>query len=128
MFNTKKGVKAMMTLDDYREELKNDIFKAANESRGSGKSLEEFEDDCWIDDSVTGNASGSYTFNAFKAQENISDLIWNDELLEMFNEFGYERIPLEKGAEFIDVSIRCFLLSEVIAENEKEIKEILGSC
>ena len=43
----------------------------------------------------------------------------------MFREFGEDRIPLEKGPEFIDVSIRCFLLDEVFAENEDEIKELL---
>ena len=44
----------------------------------------------------------------------------------MFKDFGYDRVPFEKGPEYIDVSVRCFLLDEVISENEKEIKEILG--
>jgi hypothetical protein len=45
----------------------------------------------------------------------------------MFREFGEDHIPVEKGPEYIDVSIRCFLLDEVINENEEEIKEILGT-
>lgn len=28
-------------------------------------------DELWIHDSVTGNASGSYTFNTWKAEENL---------------------------------------------------------
>jgi hypothetical protein len=81
-------------------------------------------DDAWIADSVTGNGSGSYTFNTWKAQENISELIWDEELLEMFREFGYNHIPLEQGAEGIDVSIRCFLLGEFTNEVENLIDEL----
>lgn len=115
-----------MKISDYREQLKIDLIEYAEESRGYCDSIESFRDFCWTADSVTGNGSGSYTFNTYEAEENIKDLIFSDELLEMFQEFGYDRIPLEKGAEFIDVSIRCFLLDGVISENEDEIKEILA--
>lgn len=54
------------------------------------------------------------------------DLIFDEELLQMFKDFGYDHVPFEKGPEYIDVSVRCFLLDEVVSENEKEIKEILG--
>lgn len=114
-----------MKIQDYKRQLTDDVLAYAAESVGYIDSLEEFNDSCWIADSVTGNGSGSYTFNTWQAEENIKDLIFSEELLEMFQEFGFDRIPLEKGAEYIDVSIRCFLLGEVIAENEEEIKEIL---
>jgi len=114
-----------MKLQDYKEELKQDILAYAQDCKGT--SLEQFRDDCWTADSVTGNGSGSYTFNSKQAEENIKDLIFSDELLQMFQDFGYDRVPFEKGPEYIDVSIRCFLLDEVINENEEEIKEILGT-
>jgi hypothetical protein len=114
-----------MKIQDYKRQLTDDVLNYAAESVGYIDSLEDFNEACWIADSVTGNGSGSYTFNTWQAEENIKDLIFSEELLEMFQEFGFDRIPLEKGAEYIDVSIRCFLLGEVIAENEEEIKEIL---
>ena len=115
-----------MTIQEYKEELKQDILEYAKEVC-TGESLEQFREDCWTADCVTGNGSGSYTFNSKQAEENIKDLIFSDELLRMFQDFGYDRIPFEKGPEYIDVSIRCFLLDEVIAENEEEIKDILGT-
>lgn len=72
-------------------------------------------DKLWIEDSVTGNASGSYTFNAWQAEENLCHNM--DLLNEAMNEFGYsERNPLDKGAEWCDVTIRCYLLGSAISE------------
>lgn len=114
-----------MNIQDYKQELREDILTHAEEMVGYCGSFEDFRDSCWIDDGVTGNGSGSYTFNRNQAEENVKDLIFSDELLEMFKEFGYERVPLENGPEFIDVSIRCFLLDEVLNDIEGEVKEIL---
>ena len=114
-----------MTLQDYREELKNDLLSFAEESKGYVNDLEQFRDNAFVEDTVTGNGSGSYTFNSKQAEENIKDLIFDEELLRMFKDFGYDHVPFEKGPEYIDVSIRCFLVDEVINENEEEIKEIL---
>ena len=115
-----------MNIQDYKDELKEDLLQFAKDSKDYIDSLEKFEDEAFLSDSVTGNASGSYTFNAHQSEENIKDLIFSDELLEMFKDFGYDRVPLENGPEYIDVSIRCFLVNQVIYENEDEIKEILG--
>ncbi|MBS6062749.1 MAG: hypothetical protein KH972_02640 [Peptostreptococcaceae bacterium] len=88
--------------------------------------LEELEqclnDELWIVDSVTGNASGSYTLNRWEAEENICH---NMELLgEALEEFGGNAgEALEKGAEYCDVTIRCYLLSQAIAEVMEEIRE-----
>ena len=114
-----------MTIQDYKNEIKQDLLEYAKENEGA--SLEQFREYAWTADSVTGNGSGSYTFNSAQAAENVADLIFSDELLDMFREFGEDHIPVEKGPEYIDVSIRCFLLDEVISENEEEIKEILGT-
>ena len=87
---------------------------------------EELHETLWIEDSVTGNASGSYTFSRWEAEENIAH---NLQLLkDAILEFGGAFIDaLEKGAEFCDVTIRCYLLSDAIysilqeIENEIEI-------
>lgn len=113
-------------IEEYKDNIKNDLRDYAEENKGYIKTLEEFRENAWISDSVTGNGSGSYFCNSAKAAEAIGDLIWDEDLKDMFANFGYDSIPLEKGPEFIDVSIRCFLLDECISEIEDELKELLG--
>lgn len=77
---------------------------------------EELYDYLFCEDSVTGNASGSYTFNTYQAEENLCHNF--DLLAEALNEFGYTagNYMLDKGAEWCDVTIRCYLLSECLSE------------
>ena len=77
---------------------------------------EKLYDDLWVYDGVTGNASGSYTFNAYTAGEYLVgnwDIL--SEALMEFAEYNTTNI-LEKGEEWCDVTIRCYLLGEVLAE------------
>lgn len=76
---------------------------------------ENFNDELWTDDAVTGNASGSYTFNAYQAEENLSH---NMELLAaVCDEFGDDvGDAIRRGAEFCDVTIRCYMLRGAISE------------
>lgn len=88
------------------------------------EAFKEFlNDELWAVDSVTGNGSGSYTFNTWKAEENICH---NLELAaEAYREFGYDGIPFDKGAEHIDVTIRCYLLGQAIDEVVEALAEEL---
>lgn len=97
-----------------------DIFKECD-------TIEELEeklnDDLWVEDSITGNASGSYTFSTWRAEEYISHN-W-DLLLEAITEFGQEDInPIQMGAEWCDVTIRCYVLSEAISSAIEDIKDL----
>lgn len=75
----------------------------------------EYLYDLLIDnDSVTGNASGSYTFSTWKAEENLCH---NGDLIEeMVEAFGYSSINelANLGAEGVDVAIRCYVLPQAI--------------
>lgn len=75
---------------------------------------EELNERCWVEDSVTGNASGSYTFNYWQAEENLCHN-W-DLLQDALQEFGYDDScdAIQHGAEWCDVTIRCHLLAEAI--------------
>ena len=85
---------------------------------------QELQDDLWDEDSVTGNASGSYTFNAYEAEENICHNL--DLLGEALSEFGYEADYMqENGAEACDVTIRCYLLGQAISAALDEIEDEL---
>ena len=104
---------------DYREALCNDIREYIDDNITLSDwydrdSLEEFlNDELWTADSVTGNASGSYYCNAWKAEEALSHN-W-DLLADAMREFCCDVDLLEKGAEWADVTIRCYLLGECIA-------------
>lgn len=121
---------------NYMDSLKNDIKEYLEENFDSSELMEILEDDrdafeenlydtLWICDSVTGNASGSYTFSRQKAKENVVD---NMELLaEMADCFGLETKEigkkfLEENWEYFDVSIRCYLLSNAISEVLDDMK------
>ena len=84
--------------------------------------LEEVaHDELWADDSVTGNGSGSYFFNTWKAEEALCHN-W-DLLADAIEEFGGDTDILRQGAEACDVTIRCYLLSQAIAAALDELEE-----
>lgn len=106
-------------LDYIKEEINLDEWK------GNRDGLEEkLNDDLWTVDRVTGNASGSYTFNTWEAEENLAHN-W-DLLAEALDEFGQNGTDvLRQGAEAMDVTIRCYLLGQAIAEALDELEEEL---
>lgn len=101
---------------DVAEYIENEInFSDWTENRDGLE--EDLYETLWTEDSVTGNGSGSYTFNTWKAEENLSHN-W-DEIETVATEFGCEPIisdGYEYGAEWWDVSIRCYYLGQAIAE------------
>ena len=106
---------------DYREHVLEDVrdYISNHYTREELKSLaddledlgEKLHDEMWTADSVTGNRSGSYTFNAWQAEENLCHNL--DLLQEVGREFGELDITDPEGC---DVSIRCYYLGECINE------------
>lgn len=120
-----------MTNYNYMEAVKDDVMQYIRDEvdlaewKGNRDGLEEMlNDDLWTVDSVTGNASGSYTFNAYAAEENLAHN-W-DVLKEALAEFGCDENPISKGAEWCDVTIRCYLLGQAIAEALNDLEEELA--
>ena len=120
---------------DYRESICDDIREYIRENvtltdYADREALEEFlNEELWTNDSVTGNASGSYTFNAWKAEENLCHNL--DLLAEVLDEFGGDAREMLDSPESADVSIRCYLLAEcittVLDEMEDELEEAFAS-
>lgn len=117
-----------MATYDYREAVKDDVldYIRCEVSLDDYLERDEFEewlyDQLWTCDSVTGNASGSYTFNTWQAEEYLAHN-W-DLLEEALDEFGIDGCnPIAKGAEWCDVTIRCYLLGECIAAALEELEE-----
>lgn len=89
---------------------------------------EKLHDDLWTEDSVTGNASGSYFCNSYKSMECVLDNV--DLLNEMCKEFGIEAETIgqkfiDEEWEWMDVSIRCYLLGQAISQALDEIEKDL---
>lgn len=105
---------------NYFKAIKEDIKEYLKET--SKRNFQTLYDEMFIDDSITGNANGSYTFNKWQAEENLAHNM--DLLKEALEEFGgdYGEV-LEKGAEHCDVIIRCYLLGQVLQEVLEELEE-----
>ncbi|MCZ0891713.1 hypothetical protein O0Z71_04555 [Ligilactobacillus saerimneri] len=84
--------------------------------------IQDLKDDLFVTDDVTGNGSGSYTFNTRTAEEN---LIGNWDLLrDAHRDLCPDVDLIEKGPEWCDVLIRVYVLDWCI-ENalNKIVKE-----
>ena len=116
---------------NYWDEMKVDIknYLSENNIKVLKNERSDLEDklynELFLADGVTGNGSGSYTFNSYKAKEYIMD---NVELLkEDSNEFCLDREDiadrfLREDFEYFDVTIRCYLLSQVLNEVLDEVE------
>ena len=111
-------------LESVKEDVKNYIEEneivVTNENREEVE--QELNDTLFVNDSVTGNASGSYTFSRWQAEENLCHNF--DLLTEALSEFGCDLSYLKNGAESCDVTIRCYLLRQAISEVLDEIEKV----
>ena len=112
---------------DYPAAVAEDIITAVEDDmkyQECVRTTEEYNELLFICDNVTGNASGSYTMNAWKAEEYVAH---NWEMLaDAMSEFGCDVSVLEKGAEWADVTIRCYLVSGCLAIVLQILAEELG--
>lgn len=126
--NNNEGVINLKTYS-YPQHVKEDIEDYINDEldtgtfgllvQGDEDTIEDIRDTLFNEDSVTGNMSGSYTMNTLKAEEN---LVGNWDLLEeAMSEFDLHVNPIEKGGEWCDSLIRCYLLDWCFTEAIKEI-------
>ena len=112
--------------NDIEDYIKNEINTANYSDRDELES--DLNDILWTEDSITGNASGSYTFNRAEAAEYVNDNI--DLLSEACAEFGIDSATvgekfLDEDWEYFDVTIRCYLLGQAISEALDEIEDDL---
>ena len=106
---------------DYRDEVKKDIREYLADRLGEFEVITddmrtELHDEMFTADSVTGNGSGSYTFNAYEAECNVAHNL--DLLGEALDEFCVDGNTLREKltGEWADVTIRCYVLGEVEGE------------
>lgn len=120
---------------NYLEAVKADVIEAikygytAEEIKAGFDDHDEFEeklnDDLWTADSVTGNGSGSYTFDRCAARDYVlGDM---DTVVEALQEFCVEASTigekfLAEDWEYLDVTARCYVLRQAIAAALDELE------
>ena len=104
-------------LYNYHIAVKDDIREYIKENYGSvtGEMRDDVFDEVLGDDSVTGNASGSYTMNRAIAKEYVIENI--DLLNRAVDEYGFDKKDigeqfLSEEWEQLDVLIRLYLVGE----------------
>lgn len=102
---------------DYYRAVGHDVLDYIHENlepsdwQSNRDGLEErLNDVLWVEDSVTGNGSGSYWFSAWEAEEALCHNL--DLLKEALDEWGTR--PDLSNPEALDVTIRCYVLGEAI--------------
>ena len=108
---------------DYYLAVKDDIkaYIEENEININLIDLEGLESELWLADGVTGNASGSYYCNAWAAEESLAHNL--DLFIEACEWFGCDAgHEAKKGAEAMDVLIRCYVLTICLDDVINQIK------
>ena len=123
---------------DYREALHDDILDVvddyisnlseediANYREDADEFIQYLNDELWVDDSVTGNGSGSYTTDSETAKQYVMENM--DLYVDAEDEFGGDfKYLRNKDWESIDVTIRCYLLGQVLWDMQDELVAKLG--
>lgn len=114
-----------MSKYNYRDVVYADIALFIEEnnidvSRFDDSDWDDLYDKMFVSDSITGNASGSYTFSAWEAEEHLCHNL--DLLGEACREFDCKPDMLN-DSEGCDVTIRCYLLAECLQRYRQDIDE-----
>ena len=83
------------------------------------EAAERLNDDLWIEDSVTGNGSGSYTFSRAAARDYV--LADPDTVADALRDFCVDADTLaekflSQDWEYFDVTARCYVLGAAITD------------
>lgn len=128
-----------MTYEEYCKAVLSDAEDAIAENFDNGWYDAETDfanvyDELFVNDAVTGNASGSYTFNAYQAKENVKDALFDDYILAALENMGVDKEEvfsqvLNKNYEILDVMIRCAVLScELYSDIEAYFNDCQSNC
>ena len=117
-------------LENVTADAKQAILENMNDwNFADREELEEIAyDNLWADDSVTGNGSGSYTFNREAAKEYVTrSEDGMNTLCDAVRDFDCEHEAftafLEDNWEYLDVTIRCYLLEQASSAAIDELEE-----
>lgn len=110
---------------DYYEAVKKDVKNyidneiILSDYDDKDELFQYLEAELWVNDDVTGNGSGSYTFSRFDAEINLCHN-WN--ILEEIAEDWEVECLNSFNPETLDVTIRCYFLNGAISEVLEEME------
>lgn len=110
-----------MNFDDYKEAVLHDAIEAIENGEYdylADRSFDDVHDEMWVDDAITGNGSGSYTFSTYQAELNTAELVYDNDFLDRLGDLGMGIEVFKQGAEAVDVTARCLALGDVSNEIE----------
>lgn len=118
-----------MNYNDYLAEVESDALDFLDENIECYDDFDDAFDAMFCSDYVTGNGSGSYTFNSYKAQQNVKDAIFDENIVTLFDWNGVNIFDTlrDRGAETLDVIIRCYVLSDIYSIIEEHFKDKKGA-
>lgn len=119
--------------ENYYELVKEDVREYLKENYGNKRAVkkeikenpdfwEDLYDTLFFEDSVTGNASGSYTFNSEEAKQIVTHWRNEDIVQDTIKEFEIDMSKHYGDWEYLDVSARCYVLGSCISEIQEEYK------
>lgn len=118
-----------MNYNDYLVEVKSAAQDFLDENIEYYDDFDDAFDEMFCSDYVTGNGSGSYTFNSYKAQQNVKDAIFDENIVTLLDWNGINIFDTlrDRGAETLDVIIRCYILSDIYSILEEYFKDKKGA-
>ena len=109
----------------YIDEVKQDAIDAIEDSVNYYDTYEDFMDSLWTNDGVTGNGSGSYFFNSYKAKKRVLKALDEDDTIFSEYKFAFGTDALTDSInddyiewESLDVRLRCAALGMIDIEDE----------
>jgi len=122
-----------MLFRDYIRETEENAREWIEENRDHIDRDADMIDELWTVDGVTGNGSGSYTFNAAEAWENVTGagwtecLLFDDDFTAELEDMGMTTGELfARGPESIDVTARIMALYHI--DFEAILEEVFEAC
>lgn len=106
---------------DIEEALKYDYAEVLKNAEDKEDAYYTFEDIFFVDDGITGNASGSYYFNSYKSRKHCYEYF--RDVFEALEEFGYNS-ELEKFKTFVNLVEEGYLNIENMTLNDDILEEV----
>ena len=121
-----------MTFNEYQRDVLDAACEYIREAFEDGTfdadtDFDDAYDEMLMSDGVTGNASGSYYFNAAKARDAVKDVIFDSDVIEELKDLGVDVSDyIKRGdVEGLDVCVRYIALGYVRQDIECEFDEYL---
>ena len=113
----------MLDLDGYKAQVRAD---AMGSYVGYCDGFGEVYDELFVDDAVTGNGSGSYTFDAAVALDNVRGLLGDEAFAAELADLGMGAEVFARDPESVDVIARCLALGCVSGDLERAWDALAG--